>query len=43
MLLQVAEWTKEISAVWRALTPEEKVEFDRLAATDKERYNSEVW
>jgi hypothetical protein len=38
----VAEWTKEISAVWRALTPEEKVPFDEKAAIDKARYSTEV-
>jgi len=36
---KVAEWTKEISKYWRALLPEEKKPFEKLAATDKIRYD----
>lgn len=36
----MAEWTKEVSAKWRALTDEDKKPFDKLAAKDKERYDS---
>ena len=38
--LKVAEWTKEVSAKWRALSDDEKVPFDKLAKKDKERYFS---
>lgn len=37
---KVAEWTKEVSAKWRALTDEEKVPFDKMAKKDKERYTT---
>lgn len=35
---KVAEWTKEVSAKWRALSDDEKVPFDKLAQKDRERY-----
>jgi hypothetical protein len=38
----VAEWTKQISVKWRALTVAEKVQFNRLAATDKIRYSQQM-
>lgn len=41
-ITRVAEWTKEVSAIWRALTPDEKIPFDVLAVKDKARYTSEM-
>lgn len=35
---RVAEWTKEVSVIWRALTDEEKQPFNKSAAKDKIRY-----
>ncbi len=40
--LQVAEWTKEVSVIWRALTDSEKEPFDKLAAKDRARYVEQV-
>ena len=40
--LQVAEWTKEISGYWRALSPAERAPFEKMAATDKARYDQQV-
>jgi len=39
-ITRVAEWTKEISAVWRALTPKEREPFDKKAVVDKARYTA---
>jgi len=40
--LQVAEWTKAISVKWRELTVEQKETFQKMAATDKQRYVQQV-
>lgn len=41
-VLQVAEWTKAISVKWRELTAEQKETFQKMAATDKQRYTQQV-
>ena len=38
----MAEWTKNVSVKWRALTPTEKVNYDRMAESDKARYTQQV-
>jgi len=40
--MQVAEWTKAISAKWRELTLIQKETFQQRAATDKQRYFQQV-
>ena len=40
--MQVADWTKQISAKWRAMSEEDKASYNRLAATDKIRYNQQA-
>lgn len=37
-ITRVAEWTKQISVKWRELTVEQKEIFQKMAATDKQRY-----
>ena len=39
---QVAEWTKEVSGVWRELSTKERKVFDDKAVIDKERYAKAV-
>jgi len=39
---KIAEFTKECSEKWRALTPEQKKPFDSAAAKDKKRYDEEM-
>lgn len=39
---RVAEWTKKVSAEWRALTASDKKPFEAKAAKDKERYSAEM-
>jgi high mobility group protein B2 len=39
---QVAQWTKEVSVKWRALTDSQKKPFEAQAATDRERYQSQM-
>ena len=41
-ITRVAEWTKEVSAKWRALSAEEREPFDVKATADKERYTKEI-
>jgi len=41
-ITRVAEWTKQVSAKWRELTDPQKKPFEAQAATDRERYNSEM-
>ena len=42
LCLQVAEWTKEVSALWKEITDGEKKKFEKLAATDRARYDEQV-
>ena len=41
--VQVAEWTKQVSARWRELTSPLKEQYQAMAASDKARYNSQVY
>jgi high mobility group protein B1/high mobility group protein B3 len=41
-ITKVAEWTKQVSAIWRELTDKDKIGFDKQAATDKARYEREM-
>jgi len=37
---RVAEWTKEVSAIWRELGPKEREPFEKKAVIDKQRYTT---
>jgi len=41
-ITKVAEWTKEVSAIWREITDKDRKQFDVKAATDKARYDEEM-
>lgn len=41
-ITKVAEWTKEVSALWREIDPEDKKEFEKMAAKDKARYDQQM-
>lgn len=41
-ITRVAEWTKEISGYWRALSPTERAPFEKMAAADKARYDAQM-
>jgi len=41
-ITKVAEWTKEVSAIWREITDEDKEPFAIMAAKDKARYDEEM-
>jgi len=41
-ITRVAEWTKEVSLKWKALTEKERAPFDAKAQVDKERYDSQM-
>ena len=40
--MQVAQWTKDVAALWKAFSDEEKRPYEKLAAADKERYDKDV-
>lgn len=40
--LQIAEFTKEASEKWKALSADKKKPFEAAAADDKRRYETEV-
>ena len=42
IFFQVADWTKEVSVKWKALSASERAPFDAKAALDKKRYDSEI-
>jgi len=41
-ITKVAEWTKEVSALWRECEGDDKKKFEKMAAKDKARYDSEM-
>ena len=41
-IFKVAQWTKDVAALWKAFSDEEKKPYAKLAAADKERYDKEV-
>lgn len=41
-ITKVAEWTKEVSAIWREISDEEKKPFEVKAAKDKARYDEQM-
>ena len=41
-ITKVAEWTKEVSAIWREISDKDKKPFEAMAAKDKARYDEEV-
>ncbi|ELU12309.1 hypothetical protein CAPTEDRAFT_56147, partial [Capitella teleta] len=41
-ITRVAQWTKEISQVWREMTPEDRKGFDAKAVVDKARYEEQM-
>lgn len=41
-ITRVAEWTKEVSTLWRDITEGEKKKFEKMAATDRARYEEQM-
>lgn len=41
-ITKVAQWTKEVAAIWKDFPDEDKTPYEKLAAADKSRYEKEM-